>query len=238
MTTETTAADACDERAAYHGTATYSPEDNKLRLYPFARLDSETYARLKAAGFSWAPNRNSLLRQCGRPSAKTCFSSSPATLTTRTRASVDRASERAERFEDYPRSAHATPGTPNRELRALPTISHLGNPSSLDTTARNAHARTPSASRAGMRRTIRMWETAGYWTRRAKGAIRAARYKERPDVRHRRIKRLEADHRKVVKQQTTAAAALAFWNSADLTHERAVCSPAMVTAYRGEHTTL
>ena len=39
------------------GTATYSPEDNKLRLYPFARLDAATYARVKEAGFSWAPKQ-------------------------------------------------------------------------------------------------------------------------------------------------------------------------------------
>ncbi len=38
-------------------TATYSPEDNKLRLYPSCRLDSETYARVKAAGFRWAPKQ-------------------------------------------------------------------------------------------------------------------------------------------------------------------------------------
>ena len=30
-------------------TATYSPEDNKLRLYASQRLDAETYARLIAA---------------------------------------------------------------------------------------------------------------------------------------------------------------------------------------------
>ena len=38
-------------------TATYSPEDNKLRLYASSRLDSETYARVKSAGFKWAPRR-------------------------------------------------------------------------------------------------------------------------------------------------------------------------------------
>jgi hypothetical protein len=39
-------------------TATYSPEDNKLRLYSTTRLDSETYARVKAAGFIWAPKQD------------------------------------------------------------------------------------------------------------------------------------------------------------------------------------
>lgn len=37
--------------------ATYSPEDNKLRLYPAGCLDSETYARVKAAGFIHAPKQ-------------------------------------------------------------------------------------------------------------------------------------------------------------------------------------
>jgi len=37
--------------------ATYSPEDNKIRLYADARLDDETYARIKAAGFKWAPRQ-------------------------------------------------------------------------------------------------------------------------------------------------------------------------------------
>lgn len=41
----------------YLGTATYSPEDNKLRLYPDARLSKEDYARFKAAGFKWAPKQ-------------------------------------------------------------------------------------------------------------------------------------------------------------------------------------
>ena len=39
------------------GDATYSPEDNKLRLYAFSRLDAETYQRVKAAGFKWAPKQ-------------------------------------------------------------------------------------------------------------------------------------------------------------------------------------
>lgn len=40
-----------------------------------------------------------------------------------------------------------------------------------------------------------MWDTATYWTDRAAGAILHAKHKERPDVRARRIKGLEADKR-------------------------------------------
>jgi hypothetical protein len=35
-------------------TATYSPEDNKLRLYAVSRLPRDLYDRVKAAGFIWA----------------------------------------------------------------------------------------------------------------------------------------------------------------------------------------
>jgi hypothetical protein len=38
-------------------TATYSPEDNKLRLYSLHRLDDETYQQVKKAGFKWAPKQ-------------------------------------------------------------------------------------------------------------------------------------------------------------------------------------
>lgn len=38
-------------------TATYSTEDNKIRLYALSRLDPETYARVKEAGFIWAPKQ-------------------------------------------------------------------------------------------------------------------------------------------------------------------------------------
>jgi hypothetical protein len=38
-------------------TATYSPEDNKLRLYATSRLDADLYARAKAAGFAWVPRQ-------------------------------------------------------------------------------------------------------------------------------------------------------------------------------------
>ena len=37
--------------------ATYSPEDNKIRLYASARLDAETFQRVKDAGFKWAPKQ-------------------------------------------------------------------------------------------------------------------------------------------------------------------------------------
>ena len=55
-----------------------------------------------------------------------------------------------------------------------------------------------------MCRAVKMWDTATYWTDRAGGAIRNAKHKERPDVRARHIKTLEADTRK--RERTIAGA--------------------------------
>ena len=49
-------------------TATYSPEDNKLRLYASSRLDADLYARVKAAGFSWAPKQELFYAPAWSPS--------------------------------------------------------------------------------------------------------------------------------------------------------------------------
>jgi len=38
--------------------ATYDPADDKLRLRASSRLDAETYAKVKAAGFGWAPKQD------------------------------------------------------------------------------------------------------------------------------------------------------------------------------------
>lgn len=47
-----------------------------------------------------------------------------------------------------------------------------------------------------MRKAVKLWETSKYWTARAAGAIRHAKYKELPAVRARRIKTIEAEKRK------------------------------------------
>lgn len=46
-----------DEQYGQEYRATYSPDDNKLRLYARHRLDEDTYAKVSAAGYKWAPKQ-------------------------------------------------------------------------------------------------------------------------------------------------------------------------------------
>lgn len=85
----------------YEGTATYSPEDNKLRLYPFARLDADIYQRVKAAGFIWAPKQGLFVAPMWTPEREDLLIELCGEVGDEDTSLVDRAAERAERFEEY-----------------------------------------------------------------------------------------------------------------------------------------
>jgi hypothetical protein len=81
--------------------ATYSPEDNKLRLYAETRLDPELYARVKAAGFIWAPKQDLFVAPMWTPGREDLLIELCGEVGDEDTSLIDRAEERAERFEDY-----------------------------------------------------------------------------------------------------------------------------------------
>src|SRR5215472_156956 len=81
--------------------ATYSPEDNKLRLYSSTRLDKELYTRVKAAGFKWAPKQDLFVAPMWTPGREDLLLELCGEIGDEDTSLVDRAEDRAERFEDY-----------------------------------------------------------------------------------------------------------------------------------------
>lgn len=79
-------------------TATYSPEDNKLRLYSSTRLDAETYSRVKAAGFSWAPRQQLFVAPMWTPQRADLLIILCGEIGDEDKSLAERATERAERF--------------------------------------------------------------------------------------------------------------------------------------------
>lgn len=75
---------------------------------------------------------------------------------------------------------------------------------------------------ASIRQALTLWDKSEYWQRRARAAIANAQYKERPDVRHRRIKRLEADLRARQRSKLDREALVASFSPAQLTREQAL----------------
>lgn len=176
--------------------ATYSPEDNKLRLYVRGRLDSEEYARVKAKGFKWAPKQALFVAPMWTPEREDFLLSLVDEIEDEDTSLVDRAEDRADRFTEYREKRT------NEAQEAQQTASHIserfagGQPILIGHHSEKKARKDQEKMDNHLRKTIKLWETASYWKRRAAGALRHAKYKELPGVRARRIKGIQAEQRK------------------------------------------
>lgn len=202
---------AADDSPTFAHTATYSPEDNKLRIYPGRRLDADTYARVKAAGYSWAPKQELFVAPMWTPAREDLARELCGEIGDEDTSLAERTAERAERFDEYSDKRASDADRARAQVARIADGIPFGQPILVGHHSER-HARKHAAQiESGMRRAVSMWETAEYWTRRAAGAIRAAKYKERADVRARRIKTIEADARKIERSNAEAAEQLRRW---------------------------
>jgi phospholipid N-methyltransferase/outer membrane murein-binding lipoprotein Lpp len=193
--------------------ATYSPDDNKLRLYASSRLDSETYARVKAAGFKWAPKQDLFVVPMWTPGREDLLIELAGEIDDEDKSLVERAEERADRFEEYSDKRMTDAENARQAVERITDGIPLGQPILVGHHSEKHARRDAERIESGMRKAVKMWETSNYWTARAKGAVRAAKYKERPDVRARRIKTIEADKRKQERRRDEAAKFLKVWTN-------------------------
>jgi phospholipid N-methyltransferase len=204
-----------------HYTATYSPDDNKLRLTASARLDAETYARVKAAGFKWAPRLDQFIAPMWTPERADLCIELAGEIDDEDTTLMDRAEVRADRFDEYheKREADARRASAAADEYAKPFAN--GQPILVGHHSEKRARKDQERCHNAMRRAVNAWDTAAYWTDRAAAAIAHAKYKERPDVRARRIKKLEAELRKMKKIRAGSQDGLTAWTAADLTLEHA-----------------
>jgi protein-L-isoaspartate O-methyltransferase len=189
--------------------ATYSPEDNKLRLYASSRLDADNYQRVRAAGFIWAPKQGLFVAPMWTPERAALCEELAGDIGDEDTSLVDRAEQRAERFDEYSDKRAADSAQASESVRRITDGLPLGQPILVGHHSERHARRDAERIENGMRKAVKMWETAKYWTDRAAGALRHAKYKELPAVRARRIKGIEADERKAQRTIKENAAFLA-----------------------------
>jgi protein-L-isoaspartate O-methyltransferase len=194
-------------------TATYSPDDNKLRLYASARLDAETYARVAAAGFRYAPKQELFVAPMWTPSRADLLVELAGQIDDEDTSLCERADERAERFADYSDKRAADAKSAADGVARIADGIPLGQPILIGHHSEKRARKDAEKIERGMSRAVKMWETSEYWTDRAAGAMRHAKYKERPDVRARRIKGIEADKRKAERSLATTKTHIRVWST-------------------------
>ena len=177
-------------------TGTYSPEDNKLRLYASTRLDAETFAKVKAAGFKWAPKQELFVAPMWTPHRNDVLTALCGEIGDEDTSLAQRAEERAERFDNYAEKRTADAERASAGVDAITRHIPFGQPILVGHHSEKRARKDAERIETGLRKAVKMWDTASYWESRAAGAIHAAKYKEAPAVRARRIRTIEADQRK------------------------------------------
>lgn len=193
-------------------TATYSPDDNKIRLTASARLDPDLYRRVDGAGFKWAPKLEQFIASMWTPEREDLALELAGEIMDEDSSLMGRAEDRAERFEGYQERRMEEAEQAREAVAAIADNIPLGQPILRGHHSERHARRDQERIERGMRKAVQLWRTSEYWKHRAAAAIRHAKYKERPDVRARRIKTLEADKRKRERQRKEAEVELRLWN--------------------------
>lgn len=201
--------------------ATYSPEDNKLRLYSTHRLDEALYRRVRDAGFSLAPKQGFFVAPMWTPGREAFLLELCGEIGDEDTSLVERAETRADRFDTYSIRRGNEADAARLAVEAIADNIPLGQPILVGHHSEKRARKDAERIENGIRRAVKLWETSEYWERRAKGALDHAKYLERADVRHRRIKRIESDRRKRDRSLIEARKYLAGWLAEGLDMERA-----------------
>ena len=175
--------------------ATYSPEDNKLRIYPGGtRLDEELgeeYASFKAAGYKWAAKQECFVCPRWTPEAEDWAIDLAGEIGDEDYSPEERSADRAERFMGYREKRADEAGDRADKFDAGPQVfGHQNERRAERQAARHDRHRTHAVSQ---------WSKAEYWHSRTKGVIAHALHRSSAKVRRGRLLRLESEHRKHVK---------------------------------------
>lgn len=210
-----------ESRAGYR--ATYSPDDNKLRLYSDSRLDAATYARARELGFIFAPKQGLFVAPMWTPSREDFLIKLAGEIGDEDTSLTARAEERAERFDEYSDKRANDAERAHSGVAAIAENIPFGQPILIGHHSERRARKDKERIENGMRKAVKMWETSAYWEQRAAGALAHAKYKELPQVRARRIKKIETDKRRNEKETAQANTFIKMWTSTEkeLTLERA-----------------
>lgn len=196
-------------------TATYSPEDNKLRLYPSRRLDAETFERIKALGFRWAPRQELFVAPMWTPEREDICTELAGEIEPEEMTLAERAAMKAERLEGLADKRNREANSYARRADELAERFYMGQPILIghhsERQARNDQKRMHSA----MDRANQLHKTANYWLGRIEGVERFANMKNRDRTRANRIKTLLAELRELQRGINRAHRALENWAKLD-----------------------
>lgn len=195
--------------------ATYSPEDNKIRLYASSRLDAETYARVKEAGFKWAPKQELFVAPKWTPQREDLAVELAGEIEAEEMTLAERAEIKAERLDNLARKRRGEAESLNRHADELSQAFYMGQPILIGHHSERKARKTQERMNAASAKAVKADQLANYWLYRATGVECFANMKNNPRVRANRIKTLLAELRDLQRGINNAHKAIELWDRFD-----------------------
>lgn len=189
--------------------ATYSPDDNKIRIYPGdERIDSllgDEYAAFKAVGYKWAAKQECFVCPRWTPDAEDWALDLAGWIGDEDYSAEERSADRAERFVGYrDRRAEEATGRADSFEDGGAVFGHQSE------RVASARARRAERLRSGA---VSCWHKAEYWQSRTAGVISHAIHRSSEPVRRSRLLKLEAEWRKQRESLEKYAIRWHLWSS-------------------------
>ncbi|HAV8062824.1 TPA: DUF3560 domain-containing protein [Escherichia coli] len=143
--------------------ATYSPDDNKLRLYAASRLDPETYKKVHDAGFRWAPKQALFVAPAWTPGREDVLLSLAGEIEDEDSTLAERQEARAERFTGYSGKRASESAQALDEVERLAAMIPPGQPILVGHHSERRARRDAQRIENGMKRAVMLFERAEYW---------------------------------------------------------------------------
>jgi hypothetical protein len=192
-------------------TATYSAEDNKLRLYAAHRLDAETYEKVREAGFKWAPKQELFVAPRWTPSREDLLVELAGDIEPEGLTMADRAALKAERLEaiaqNKARKASAYARAASGYLEGIPT----GQPVLMGHHSQRRHEKALEKADRARENAVKNERAIDYWLYRAESVQHHANYKNSDRTRANRIKTLLAELREWQRALNHEALCVKLW---------------------------
>ena len=192
-------------------TATYSPEDNKIRLYSTSRLDAETYQRVKEAGFKWAPKQELFVAPKWTPEREDLAIELAGEIEPEEMTLAERAQLKAERLDSLAHKRHGEAKSLSRYADDLSQAFYMGQPILVGHHSERKARKQQEKMHAAQHKAVKAEEAANYWLYRASSVEHFANMKNDPRTRANRIKTLLAELRDLQRGINTAFGALEIW---------------------------
>lgn len=195
-------------------TATYSAEDNKLRLYASSRLDAETYARVKAAGYVWAPKQELFVAPKWSTTREDLALELAGEIEPEAMTMAERAQMKAERLDNLADKNARKASAFQQAAQDISERFYMGQPILIGHHSERKARKDKERMDSAQRQAIDAHKAAGYWLYKAEGVEAHANHKNDPRVRAGRIKTLLAELRDAQRTLNEAHRALKVWEAA------------------------